>query len=171
MADYEFTLKYAVPERLAVSEIERRLLAADCDDALPGTGQPGRLALAFTRSAPSAKRAVSSAIRAVARALPEATLMEAGPDLVGVTDVAALFGFSRQYLLKLIGQHRDSFPLPLHEGKASLWHLSDVLTWLVTEQGREVEKHLIDVAGLTRALNLSRELKNLAPELKQHLSA
>ena len=53
--EYTFTLKYqlADEDRDADALVER-LGEAGCDDALVGIGQPGRLALEFTREAADA---------------------------------------------------------------------------------------------------------------------
>ncbi|MDN5871104.1 MAG: hypothetical protein L0H73_10365 [Nitrococcus sp.] len=64
------------------------------------------------------------------RAVPTARLVEAAPDFVGLTDVAEIVGVSRQNMRKLMLAHPDSFPAPVHEGSASIWHLVDVLEWL-----------------------------------------
>ena len=161
MQEYEFELKYAVPAGLTLEMIEHRLFEGGCDDALPGVGQKGRLALAFHRNASSAQRAVNSALRDVGHALPELRLVEVGPDWVGVSEVAGLFEFSRQYMLKLINQNQETFPLPLHEGKAALWHLAEVLGWFVEYQGRTVDASLCDVAAFTRVFNIAREFRGL----------
>lgn len=50
-----------------------------------GVGQPGRLALEFTREAKSAQAAVGSALADVKRVIPTARLIEAAPDFVGLT--------------------------------------------------------------------------------------
>ncbi|WP_019020959.1 AlpA family transcriptional regulator, partial [Thioalkalivibrio sp. ALE23] len=133
MSHYEFTLKFAIPSDWDRSWLEARLFEGGCDDALMGTGQQGRLALSFSREAASASDAVTSAIRDVRNAVPAAVLVEVTPDFVGVSDVADLFGFSRQNMRKLVQTHRDSFPLPLHEGRSALWHLADVLEWFARE--------------------------------------
>lgn len=99
--EYTFTLKYqlADDERDADALVER-LGEAGCDDALVGIGQPGRLALEFTREAGSADEAVRSALADVRRAVPSASLIEVAPDLVGLTDVADIVGVSRQNMRK-----------------------------------------------------------------------
>lgn len=51
-------------------------------------------------------------------------------DLVELTDVADIVGVSRQNMRKLMLAHPGSFPAPVHEGGASIWHLADVLAWL-----------------------------------------
>ena len=126
--EYIFTLKYqlADDDRDPDALVER-LGEAGCDDALVGIGQPGRLALEFTREADNADAAVRSALVDVRRAIPSATLIEVAPDLVGLTDVAELIGVSRQNMRKLMLTHPGSFPAPVHEGSASIWHLADVL--------------------------------------------
>jgi len=53
-----------------------RLGAAGCNDALVGIGQPGRIALHFTRDARSMQEAVLTALRDVKAAIPEAELIE-----------------------------------------------------------------------------------------------
>ena len=60
--EYTFTLKYqlAADDRDADALVER-LGEAGCDDALVGIGQPGRLALEFTREAADADDAVDPA--------------------------------------------------------------------------------------------------------------
>ena len=56
-------------------------------------------------------------------------MIEVAPDLVGLTDVADIVGVSRQNMRKLMLAHPGSFPAPVHEGSASIWHLR-TLAWL-----------------------------------------
>ena len=130
MNEYEFTLKFALSDAEAdTDQLVEKLYAAGCDDALVGTGVPGRVALQFSREAATAAEAMLSAIRDVKQAAPEARLIEASPDLVGLSDIADFFGFTRQNMRKLMLTHRASFPLPLHEGSTVIWHLADALVW------------------------------------------
>ncbi|MCE9665659.1 DNA-binding protein [Halomonas sp. M5N1S17] len=171
MTPYEFTLKFAIPDTLDMEALETRLFEAGCDDALVGLGQRGRLALEFSREAGSAHEAVSSAMADVKRAIPGARLIEAGPDLVGVTDIAELFAFSRQNMRKLLQLHLTTFPLPLHEGRASLWHLAEVLEWFSTHQHKRVDEALSEVARVNMQANVARETSRLAPEEIQRFDA
>src|SRR5210317_1512390 len=99
MGPFNFTLRFALGAHDADPQLfVERLLAEGCDDALIGLGRPGRIALDFTREASSAADAILSALADVQRAIPEAKLVEATPDLVGLTDIANLLGFSRQYM-------------------------------------------------------------------------
>jgi predicted DNA-binding transcriptional regulator AlpA len=137
--EYTFTLKYHLAADDAdTSAIVERLGAAGCDDALVGTGVAGRIALEFTREAASAEAALRSALDDVRRAIPGARLTEAGPDYVGLTDVADMLGMSRQNLRKLMLSHPASFPPPVHEGSASVWRLADLLGWFA-ERGQVVD--------------------------------
>lgn len=83
--EYIFTLKYQLAEhdRDADALVEQ-LGEAGCDDALVGIGQPGQLALEFTREADTEQAAVRSALADVKRAIPSARLIEAAPDSVGL---------------------------------------------------------------------------------------
>ncbi|MBB3232057.1 helix-turn-helix transcriptional regulator [Halomonas stenophila] len=164
MTHYGFTLKFAVPDALEMETLETRLFEAGCDDALVGLGQKGRLALQFSREAASAEEAITSAMADVKHAIPEARLIEAGPDLVGVTDIAELFAFSRQNMRKLLQSHLATFPLPLHEGRASLWHLAEVLEWFRTHQHKAIDEVLSEVARVSMQANVARETRRLPPE-------
>ncbi|SMP45461.1 helix-turn-helix transcriptional regulator [Noviherbaspirillum suwonense] len=165
--EYDFTLKYqlAADDRDPAAIVER-LGAAGCDDALVGTGVAQRIALAFTREAETADAALRSALADVRRALPGARLTEAGPDYVGLTDVADLLAMSRQNLRKLMLNHPDSFPPPVHEGSASIWRLADLLAWFA-ERGHALQPALLEAAGAARQVNLARDAGQLSPEMLQ----
>ncbi len=68
--EFEFTLTLTLPKDDSdVDALVERLGAAGCTDALVGTGQADRVALRFNREAESAKQAIRSALRDVARAI------------------------------------------------------------------------------------------------------
>lgn len=160
--EYTFTLKYqlADDDRDADALVER-LGEAGRDDAMVGTGQPGRLALEFTREAADADEAVRSALANVRRAVPSARLIEVAPDLVGLTDVAEIVGVSRQNMRKLMLAHPGSFPAPVHEGSGSIWHLADVLTWLQAKGSYSLTKDILDVARVALQVNVAKEGRRL----------
>ena len=169
--EYTFTLKYQLAEHDSdANALVERLGEAGCDDALVGIGQPGRMALEFTREAESAQVAVRSALADVKRAVPLAKLVEAVPDFVGLTDVAELVGVSRQAMRKLMLSHAATFPAPVHEGSASIWHLAEVLCWLEEKGGYTLERKMLDTARVALEVNLAREVHRLpvaaARELK-----
>ena len=77
MASYDFTLKFTLPDPTGDPACDTdALFDAGCDDALVGIGENGTIALNFNREAPTAADAVSSAIAAVKKAIPRATLVE-----------------------------------------------------------------------------------------------
>ena len=156
--EYVFTLKYQLADSDSdLDALVERLGAAGCDDALVGVGQPGRLALEFSREAGSAAEAVHSALVDVKKAIPSARLIEASPDLVGLTDVADVVGVSRQAMRKLMLTHRATFPVPVHEGSASIWHLAEVLDWLMTRGGYQIDVGVLDIAKVALEVNIAKE--------------
>ena len=162
MNEYEFTLKFRLPRADIDPETTIDALAdAGCDDATIGIGQRGRIALEFARTAPTAIEAVTSALRAVREAIPGAELVEASPDLVGLTDVADLLGCSRQNVRKLMLVNVQTFPLAVHEGSQALWHLRPVLEWIDTTQRRTPDRALLEIADVTMKLNIAKEVRRL----------
>lgn len=168
--EYTFTLKYQLDERDNDPDaLVERLGKAGCDDALVGIGQPSRVALEFTREAKSAKVAVRSALADVKRAIPSAKLVEAAPDFVGLTDVAELVGVSRQNMRKLMLAHRVSFPAPVHEGSASIWHLAEVLVWLGGKGGYVLDHAALETAQAILEVNLAKEARRFPLKIARDL--
>ena len=162
MSEFEFTLTFTVPPRTApdVDDLVERLGAAGCDDAVVGVGAWGRLALAFTREAPAASTALTSALADVRAAEPAAELVEAAPDLVGLTDVAVLLGVTRQNVRKLMLACDSPVPAPLHEGRPSIWRLAKILVWLRDEKDYRIPELLLETAEATRQANLAVEARD-----------
>lgn len=168
--EYEFTLIFKIASDDAdVDILLERLGAAGCDDALVGVGQAGRIALNFTREAGSAQEAIVSALRDVKKSVPAALLVEAGPDLVGLTDVAELVGVTRQNMRKLSLAHPDSFPVPVHSGSVALWHLAHVLRWLSDRGGYLIEPPLVEVARVAMQINLIKEAALIEHRLRREV--
>lgn len=156
--NYHFTLIFRLPQGSpAADEVVEMLAEANCDDAIVGTGHPGRIALDFDREADSATDALNSAIRDVESALPGIELIEAAPDLAGLTDIASIAGVSRQALRKLT-QTKPDFPRPTHCGNPSLWHLAPVLDWLERQGRYKVDKTLQAVSQ--QAFRLNTQIQN-----------
>jgi len=167
MNEFEFTLKFSLTSGpLEPDTYINRLGECGCDDALLGVGKSSRIALLFNRAAENALYAVLSAIKDVKHAIPDAQFIEATPDLVGLTDIAEILGYSRQNIRKLMLKNRTSFPAPVHEGKAALWHLSSVLTWLQQENRYSVDEALLHIAKANMQLNIAKEAAKLDPSLQ-----
>ena len=168
MNEYQFELTF----KLHQGDDPDQYFAAleiSCSDAMVGTGQAGYMAFDFTRESKSAYDAIVSAVADVKKVIPEVSLIEATPDFVGLTDIADLLGFSRQYMRKLMVKSGSEFPSPVHEGKSSIWHLSNILVWLKENNKVEVEDTLIDVANINKKFNLVKELNQVRDEMQDNI--
>lgn len=167
--EYEFKLTFKIAARDGDHDhIMLQLAEANCTDALVGLGVGGHVSLEFIRESTSALDAMLQAIEDVRLALPSAQLVEASPDLVGLTDVADIVGVSRQNMRKLMITHADRFPSPVHAGSTSIWHLADVLRFM---QEREMAYPLAvyEVARATLQLNVAKEKRMHANWLNANL--
>lgn len=172
MKDYEFTLKFTFSDASVSPEAYVECLAkAGCDDALIGIGQQGRIALNFNRNAESALSALCSAIQDVKKVIPDAQLIEATPDFVGLSDIAEVVGYSRQNIRKLMINNQASFPPPVHEGSSAIWHLSNVLDWLKEGKGYAIDETLLDLAKATMQLNIAKDTLKLDPAINAKFNA
>ena len=172
MNEYDFTLKFRLPSGGTDPEVYLgKLMDEGCDDALVGIGKTGHIALNFIREASSAKEAVFSAIENVKSAIPEANLIEATPDLVGVSDIADILECSRQNVRKLILKEGALFPSPTYEGTSSIWHLASVLKYLSKKVQYKIEKSLIELATISMTLNVHRQKSEIDPKMDQQVSA
>lgn len=161
MTEYEFTLKFALPGAEAdpeqhVAALER----AGCNDAIIGIGKRGRIALEFARAARSSDAAVRSALADVRKAIPGARLIEALPDLVGLSDVADVAGCTRQNLRKL-SMSDATFPTAVHEGNPELFHLVEILHWVHKSGRADIPRATIDIAETNRQLNIAEKVGRL----------
>ncbi len=118
------------------------------------------IGLDFTRSTEAAEDALRSAIQDVMRAIPGATLVQAGPDLVGLTAMAEIFGFSRQNMRKYAtgaGAGKAAFPAPAHLGEPSLWHLAEIVAWLRSNTGVQPRDDVFEVSKAAAKINFETE--------------
>lgn len=169
MKEYEFTLKFTVNDN--PEQYVEQLGAEGCTDALIGVGKNGRIALDFIREAKSAYDAISSAVKDVKRAIPDAKLIEASPDFVGLTDIANLLGFTRQNMRKIMVNSGIDFPPPVHEGKSAIWHLSKVLLWLKERKSYSIEDSLIELAKTTMLFNIAKEMKDVEISFPKNINS
>jgi predicted DNA-binding transcriptional regulator AlpA len=169
--EYTFTLRYQLPEgQCDHDDLMERLGAAGCEDALVGLGQLGRVALEFAREAASAQVAFVSALEDVRRAIPDARLIEAVPDFVGLTDAAEVIGVTRQNMRKLMIAHAKHFPTPVHCGTTAIWHLADILSWLEGRGTYELKAGLYEVATAAMQVNLARAVRQAIPGVQREVS-
>lgn len=166
MTAFEFELIFRLPDGAkSGADYLDRLYEAGCDDALIGTGRAGMIVFSFARVSGSAQDAVESAIADIKKTIPEATLVEAYPDYVGVSDLSGILGHSRQNTRKLL--LGSSAPAPLHVGNPSIWHLSEILEWMKgagLDRRYQIDQSISDIAIATRKINFARELASIRGE-------
>ena len=161
MNSYTFMLNFTLPGREADPEqYVDALFEAGCDDAAVGVGRLGMIGLDFTREAACAEDALRSAIRNVRIAIPGAELVQAGPDLVGLTEMADIFGFSRQNMRRYataLYDAREAFPTPTVLGDPSLWHLAEIAAWLKLNTTVQPPDGLLEISKATASINFEVE--------------
>jgi len=157
--DFELIFKLPSSSDNAQSYIDS-LFENGCDDATISSGKLGMISLSFSREAQTASNAIKSAIDDVKKAIPNASLVEANPDIVSITDISTILGHSRQYTRKLF-DNSLSIPTPIHIGNPSIWHLKEVLDWLNSSgKGKaNINETLLEISAMTREVNLKRYLR------------
>lgn len=172
MNEYEFTLKFNLHNHhIDPNDCIDRLYEGGCDDALIGISKKGYISLDFVRSSSSAYEAISSAITNVKGAIPTATLIEAMPDLVGLTDTAKILGCTRQNIRNLIFKSGSGSPLPIYEGTPSIWHLAEILIWLQEEKTYSIDKSLLEIAKTNMDFNIMRNWQKVEPYIREEIEA
>jgi len=64
----------------------------------------------------------------------------------------------------------ENFPLPVHEGTATVWHLADMLEWLKTKVAYQVEPATLAVAQATKQINLVKLAGQIAPHISREIN-
>lgn len=168
MSVYEFELIFSLAAPIGdPDDIVNALFEAGCDDAIVGVGKRDRIALSFSRNAENAARAMASASREVRDALSGAELIEAKPDLVNLSDMAEILGYTRQNMQKHAGHSAPPFPVPVHVGAPDVWHLYDVLLWLRDKKGVAVEEGLIETSLAAAEVNAQTQSERLASQQRR----
>jgi hypothetical protein len=93
---YEFSLTFAVAGTLGHQAWIEAQLEDACGGARAYRSGAGLITLRCLREADSAHEALATAVADVRRAVPLASLVEAGPDFVSLSDIAPVFGVARQ---------------------------------------------------------------------------
>ena len=86
-------------------------------------------------------------------------------------DVAELLGLTRQNMQKLMVNSGARFPEPLHEGKASIWHLANILIWLKNQELYPVLEDLLELAKTNMQLNIAKEMQYLEHSFNKNLQS
>lgn len=173
MNEYDFTLIFNINENKSINPETYidKLYQAGCDDALIGVGRTDMISLNFIRESSSAYDAISSAMCDVKKTIPNAMLIEATPDFVGLTDVSDILGFSRQNMRKIMVSYKNEFPVPIHAGKQSIWHLYQILTYLKLLNKYQIEDKLIEIAEVNMEFNIAKDLAKSNPLLQKNIQS
>ncbi|MEZ2229564.1 helix-turn-helix transcriptional regulator [Microcoleus sp.] len=172
MNEYDFTVKFNLGNSLAdPDDFIDRLYEGGCDDALIGVGNKEYVALNFIREASSAYEAISTAINDVKRVVPGASLIEAAPDFVGLTDAAKILGYTQQHMTNLTLENDSKFPIPVYEGAHSVWHLAEILIWLRENQTHSIDDTLLDIAQTNMNINIARGWQKIPPDTQESIKA
>jgi hypothetical protein len=161
--EYDFTLVLSGISALAEG-VEDALFEAGCDDATISV-RSGRVYLTFSRSAPSLKDAIVSAIQNVRAANVGADVLRVDEcSLVTQSEIARRIRRSRQQVHQYMNGTRGpgGFPGPacFINDRAPLWYWCEVASWLC-------ENHIVKEVVLQEAKQI--EVINAVLELaKQH---
>lgn len=163
---FEFNLVFMLPDAAGrAKDYVDALYEAGCDDATIGIAAPGRIGLAFSREAVSAESAIKSAIRDVQKAVKGVRLIEAGPDLVNLSDIADIANFSRQNIQKYasgkIRNVNEPFAPPVVTGSPSLYRLFEVCCWLEKNTEVSIDKRVREISRQAAKLNLKIQLERI----------
>jgi hypothetical protein len=172
MNEYDFSLKFNLNNSPAdPDDFIERLYASGCDDALIGVGNKEYVALNFIREGSSAYEAISSAINDVKRVVPGATLIEAAPDFVGLTDAAKILGYTQQHMRSLTLESNSKFPIPVYEGTHSIWHLAEILIWLREDRTYSIDDALLDIAQTNMNINIATSWQKIPLDTQESIKA
>jgi len=167
VTEQEFTLVLEGEDTLAPKNLDA-WFEAGCDDAtfgeIDGVGFAD-----FAREAPTAPKAILSAIDQIESAVPTVRVIRVEPDdLVIASDIAERLGRTRESVRLLIAGERGpgGFPAPISHLKARgrLWRWADVARW--AHDALDVEMPEADAAVFVAALNDALDLRRLSPELE-----
>ena len=132
MNTYEFDITFKLDKGENPKKYLDALFEAGCDDAVPGVGLLGSIAMSFSREGESATEAIRSALIDVKKAIPHSYPDKAAPYLMNLSDLALEFGFSKQNMSKYSrGESKlGEMPSPLVASKTSYWFVAQVAQWL-----------------------------------------
>ena len=159
--EFTFTLKFRLTHRWSCGEhpgAARALAAAGVQLARQ---RRGALRLEFLRAASDGRVVIRQAIADIRRVIPMAVLAEAGPDYIGLTGLARLFGLSRQALRKLMVTRGGRFPSPVHEVHGAVWHLAEVLEWLDAMRLYRIDMQLLEISRAAAQVNVAVECQRM----------
>ena len=165
MAIHHFTLIVDGPDVQEEALIDA-LFEAGCDDGLVGRSE-GIQYVEFDREAPDLEVAMLSAVADVEKAPGVKVVRIADAGLVGMAEIAARIGRTREGVRLLVNGSRGpgGFPPPVTDPRSRyrLWRWSEVERWITTYLGQDAVSRDNDVST---AVNASLELRRLGHRLR-----
>ena len=172
--EYDFTLVLTGVNELT-DDVQNALFKAGCDDATPAV-RSGRVFLTFSRTAPSLKLAILSAIGQVWNAEIGADVLRVDDcNLVTQADIAYRLRRSRQLVHQYVTGTRGpgGFPPPACSitSDSPLWYWCEVAFWLFQNDliKGDVLEEAEDVAAINNMLEMKHQKKR-KPALVRELS-
>ena len=68
---------------------------------------------------------------------------------------------------ELIAKDNSTCPPAIYGGAQSIWHLAEILDWLIDNKKYSVSESLVDVAKVTMSLNITKQFAMLDPNLQE----
>ncbi len=164
MNNYQFQLVFLLHPNEDAEQHLDALFEAGCDDGLMSIGKAGYLAADFTRESVTAYEAIKTAIKNITKAIPHAKLIKAGPYIANLSEMANLFGCTKQNLSKYArgeSLKKESFPCPIISGKVDYWYVLDIASWFYKQDKINIQKQDIEALKAIHDLNVAiEEIRN-----------
>ena len=83
---------------------------------------------------------------------------------MGLTEMAEVFGFSRQNMRKYatgLPASREAFPAPAILGEPSLWHLAEIASWLKLNTTVRPPPDVLEVSKAAARINFEVERERM----------
>ncbi len=164
MNNYQFQLVFLLHPNEDTEQHLDALFEAGCDDGLMSIGKAGYLAADFTRESVTAYEAIKTAIENITKAIPHAKLIKAGPYIANLSEMANLFGCTKQNLSKYArgeSPKKESFPCPIISGKVDYWYVLDIASWFYKQDKINIQKQDIEALKAIHDLNVAiEEIRN-----------
>lgn len=161
MTEYEFQIVIKWDHGGQIDVCLDALYRAGCDDATVSSGSLHYLGLDFIREGRSAEAALVTAIRDIKKAIPGAKLVRAEPYLLNLSELAFLFGYTKQNMRKYargeMATVKADFPEPVVAGKTSYWYALEVAQWLDAQHVITIRQEALETLFALWSLNQALE--------------